>query len=123
LSSGNVAQKSSRKLYNINKSEIPEFYLLTFYPLCDILLLNQEENIKKGDAKMKVQVTLFDKSGKYRPISTLVPVPDTECIRINEDQIKNAGIRKIMIKRGWSKKDLIQYNYLTCKMRIYPEED
>jgi len=51
LSSGNIAQNSSRKVYNINKSEIPEFYLLTFYTLCDILLLNQEEIIKKGDAK------------------------------------------------------------------------
>ena len=71
---------------------------------------------------MKIQVTLYDKSGKYRPVSALVPVTSAEALKENKDQIKNAGIRKIMIKRGWSKRELIQYNYLTCKMRIYPED-
>ena len=52
---------------------------------------------------MKVQVTLYDKSGKYRPVSALVPVPNAEYIKENKDQIKNAGIRKIMLKRGWTK--------------------
>ncbi len=70
---------------------------------------------------MRVQVTLFDKSGKYRPVSTLVKIPGAEYLKEHKDEVKNKGIRAIMIKRGWSRRELIEYNYLTCKIRIYPE--
>lgn len=72
---------------------------------------------------MRAQVTLFDKSGKYRPISTLVKIESEEDFNNNREKIKNTGIRKIMIQRNWTKRELIQYNYLTCKIRIYPEKD
>ena len=72
---------------------------------------------------MRAQVTLFDKSGKYRPVSTLVKIESEEDFNNNREKIKNTGIRKIMIQRNWTKKELIQYNYLTCKIRIYPEKD
>lgn len=72
---------------------------------------------------MRAQVTLFDKSGKYRPVSTLVKIESEEDFNNNREKIKNTGIRKIMIQRGWTKRELIQYNYLTCKIRIYPEKD
>lgn len=71
---------------------------------------------------MKAQVTLYDKSGKYRPVSCLVPIVDENDFKENKDKIKNAGIRKIMIQRGWTKRELLTYNYLTCKMRIYREK-
>ena len=70
---------------------------------------------------MKIQVTLYDKSGKYRPVSALVPVASAEYVKEHKDEIKNRGIRAIMIKRGWTRRELIEYNYLTCKMRVYPE--
>lgn len=70
---------------------------------------------------MKIQVTLFDKNNKYRPVSALVPVTDVNEIKTNREDIKNRGIKAIMIKRGWTKKELIEYNYLTCKMRVYPQ--
>ena len=70
---------------------------------------------------MKIQVTLYDKSGKYRPVSALVPVANAEYVKEHKDDIKNRGIRAIMIKRGWTRRELIEYNYLTCKMRVYPE--
>ena len=72
---------------------------------------------------MRAQVTLFDKSGKYRPVSTLVKIESEEDFNNNREKIKNTGIRKIMIQRNWTKRELIQYNYLTCKIRIYPEKD
>lgn len=71
---------------------------------------------------MKIQVTLYDKSGKYRPISALVTVESLDYVKSNKEKVKNAGIRKICYKRGWSPKDLLRYNYLTCKMRVYPED-
>lgn len=70
---------------------------------------------------MKAQITLYDKSGKYRPVSCLVPIESAEDLKTNKEDIKNKGIRKIMIQRNWTKRELIKYNYLTCKMRIYKE--
>lgn len=70
---------------------------------------------------MKIQVTLFDKNNKYRPVSALVPISSITEIKENKDDIKNRGIKAIMAKRNWTRRDLIKYNYLTCKMRIYPE--
>mgnify|MGYP007013867600 CR=1 FL=1 len=72
---------------------------------------------------MRIQVTLYDKSGKYKPVSTLVRVADEKEFKNNREEIKNTGIKKIMNQRGWSKRELIKYNFLTCKMRIYPEEN
>lgn len=69
---------------------------------------------------MKIQVTLYDKSGKYRPVSCLVPVEDASSF--DKEEVKVRGIKKIMLTRGWTKRDLITYNYLTCKMRIYKEK-
>lgn len=71
---------------------------------------------------MKIQVTLFDKSGKYRPVSTLVKVENMEEFEKDKERIKSEGIKKILIKRGWGRRELMKYNYLTCKMRVYPEE-
>ena len=70
---------------------------------------------------MKAQVTLFDKSGKHRPVSCLVPIEKPEDIKEKKEEIKTRGIRKIMITRDWTKKDLLTYNFLTCKIRLYPE--
>ena len=71
---------------------------------------------------MKAQVTLFDKNGKYRPVSTLVKIDSKEDFIKRKEEIKNEGIKKIMNKRGWTRRELIEYNFLTCKIRIYPEE-
>ena len=71
---------------------------------------------------MKIQVTLFDKSGKYRPVSTLIKVKDIEEFEKDKERIKSEGIKKILIKRGWGRRELMKYNYLTCKMRVYPED-
>lgn len=71
---------------------------------------------------MKIQVTLFDKSGKYRPVSTLVKVENMEEFEKDKERIKSEGIKKILIKRGWGRRELMKYNYLTCKMRVYPED-
>lgn len=71
---------------------------------------------------MKAQITLFDKSGKYRPVSCLIPIESETYFKEHRDEIKNKGIRKIILQRGWTKRELITYNYLTCKMRIYKED-
>lgn len=72
---------------------------------------------------MRIQVTLYDKKNRYRPVSTLVKVPDLEYFKTHREEVKNNGVKKIMMIRGWTKRELITYNYLTCKMRVYSEED
>jgi len=71
---------------------------------------------------MKAQVTLFDKSGKYRPVSTLIKIDSKEDLLNKRQEIKNEGVKKIMIQRGWTRRDLIEYNFLSCKIRLYPEK-
>ena len=67
----------------------------------------------------QVQVTLLDKKGKYRPVSCLISVPDEMNLKENKETLKERGIKKICLLRGWTKRELIQYNYLTCKIRFY----
>ena len=91
---------------------------MIFFKKCDIIIL---EN-KKGENSMKAQVTLIDKTGKYRPVSTLVPIDSADDLTTRKEEIKYKGIKKICITRGWIQRDLLKYHYLHCKMRIYPEK-
>lgn len=59
------------------------------------------------------QVTLFCKSGKYRPVASIVRVEATTPI----EEIKKKGIVKICQKRYWTNKDLKKYEYTLCKVR------
>ena len=72
---------------------------------------------------MKAQVTLFDKKGRYRPVSCLIKIDSKEDLINKRQEIKNAGVKKIMIQHGWTRRELIEYNFLTCKMRVYPEKE
>ena len=69
-----------------------------------------------------IQVTLYDKLGKYRPISTLCQVESIEWFKKNKEKVKIEGVIKICQKRGWTQKELEKYNYKTCKMRVYNPE-
>ena len=68
------------------------------------------------------QITLFDKSGKYKPVSALVTVENTEYFKNNREKVKIAGVVKICQKRGWTQRELEKYGYTTCKIRIYNPE-
>lgn len=73
------------------------------------------------------QVTLLSKSGKYRPISCIVKITQTEDKDLTTDvkakkEIINKGISKICFKRGWGKLELKTYEYLTVKVRLYEAE-
>ena len=74
--------------------------------------------------KIKYQVTLFDKSNKVRPVSTLVL--DEEGLDLQNKEIRtaliNKGVIQICQKRYWTKTDLKKYNLLAAKVRIYEEK-
>ena len=66
---------------------------------------------------MEYQVTLFDKSGKYRPVSAIVTTTETDI-----KAILKMGTEKICRNRGWIGADLKKYNYITGKVRKYDKE-
>jgi hypothetical protein len=72
------------------------------------------------------QITLFDPSGKYKPVSCIV-TKDTKLISaIGKEtyikRIKEDGIKKICFKRSWGTSDLIRYGYTKMKVREYDKE-
>ena len=67
---------------------------------------------------MEYQVTLFDKTNKYKPVSTVIKSVATE----SQSALIKKGVEKICINRGWDKKDLVRYGYTTVKIRLYDKE-
>ena len=55
---------------------------------------------------MKIQVTLYDKSGKYRPVSTLVKVASKDYFNNNREKVKVDGIKKKKLRSGWTRREL-----------------
>lgn len=68
---------------------------------------------------MQIQVTLFDKQNRYKPVSSLVNIPDLDFYKRYSKEIKKQGIVKICQKRYWTTKDLQRFGYTTCKVRVY----
>ena len=69
-----------------------------------------------------LQITLFDKGGHYKPVSTLINVESIEYFKSHKEEVKIAGVVKICQKRGWTQRELEKYGYKTCKIRVYDPE-
>lgn len=68
---------------------------------------------------MKIQFTLFSKSGKYKPMSTLLEVESIEEYKTHNTEYKTKAIQKIANQRYMSKTDLKKYEYTIMKVRVY----
>lgn len=66
------------------------------------------------------QVTLFDKEGRYKPISCLI---HQEEIRLDSKEqrkaLVNKGVAKICMTKCWTTKDIQKYGYILAKAREY----
>lgn len=71
---------------------------------------------------IQLQITLFDKENRYRPVSTIVTVESAEYYKAHAKEVKEQGIVKICQKRYWTVRELKKYNYTTCKIRLYDKE-
>lgn len=69
-----------------------------------------------------IQVTLFDKNGRYRPVSTIYKVESIEWFNAHREEAKVNAVIKICQQRGWTQKELEKYGYKTCKIRRYDPE-
>lgn len=69
-----------------------------------------------------IQVTLFNKEGHYKPVSTLYKVESEEWFKEHREEVKINAIIKICQQRGWTQKELEKYGYKVCKIRVYDKE-
>lgn len=74
---------------------------------------------KEKDNFVTLQFTLFDTTGKYRPISTLVKVESIKWFREHEKEIKTKAIQQICNQRRLSGKELVKLGYTRLKIRNY----
>lgn len=77
--------------------------------------------------KKQYQVTLISATGKYKPVSCLITMEQTEDVdlTLNKEIKKNIitqGIQKICNQRLWSKRELVQYGYTKARVREYDKE-
>jgi hypothetical protein len=82
---------------------------------------------ERGVNMMKeYQVTLFDPSNTYKPVSCIISKNTNLIEAIGKEayikRIKEDGIKKICAKRYWRTTDLVKYGYTKMKIREYDKE-
>lgn len=70
----------------------------------------------------QIQITLESTTGKYKPVSTIIEVPSVKAFNLDQETYRKKAIERILVKRGWSKVDLVRYGYTKIKMRVYDQE-
>ena len=67
----------------------------------------------------KVQVTIFTKNGKYKPVSIVFSVKEDYDIEENKQQLMYRGLKEIAIKRGLTVAEMRSYGFNYAKVREY----
>ena len=68
---------------------------------------------------MKVQVTIFTKNGKYKPMSIVFSIKEGYDIEENKQPLMQRGLREIATKRGLTVAELRAYGFTYAKVREY----
>lgn len=71
---------------------------------------------------IKMQLTIFDKEGHYRPISTIVEVESVDYYKANKSKVQSIAIQNICHNRCISFKELQKQGYTVIKAREYDKE-
>lgn len=71
---------------------------------------------------MKLQVTLFDKNGRYKPMSTLVEIESMEYYGNHKAEVQKKAILNICHSRHTTWKDLQAQGFTGVKVREYDIE-
>lgn len=71
---------------------------------------------------LKMQITLFDKENKYRPISTLIDVESIDDYNTNKKEYLQKAAAKIAAKRYLSITELKKQGFTQIKAREYTAE-
>ena len=68
---------------------------------------------------MRIQITLYSKTGKYRPISTVVSVESIEWAKAHKKELQERGVAKICAERKTDIWALQRDGFTLIKMRVY----
>jgi hypothetical protein len=79
--------------------------------------INNKEN--NDNNFITLQFTLFDVTGKYKPISTLVKVESMKWFREHYEEVKQNALQKICNQRRISGRELAKLGYSKLKIRNY----
>lgn len=74
---------------------------------------------KQNDDFIILQFTLFDVTGKYKPISTLVKVESIKYFKEHKQELKIKAIQQICNQRRLTGKELARLGYTKLKVRNY----
>lgn len=66
-----------------------------------------------------LQFTLFDVTGKYKPISTLIKVESIKWFKEHKEEIKKQAIQQICNQKRLTGKELAKLGYTKLKIRNY----
>lgn len=80
------------------------------------------KEIGEGDS-IKIQITIFHKEGKYRPIATTIEVSSMEDFKANQTVYVRKAITKIAQQRYQTPNELAQKGYTKYKYRKYDKRD
>lgn len=83
------------------------------------MIKSKRDKIKEEENFITLQITLFDLSGKYKPVSTLIKVESIAWFKEHSKEVKEKAIQQICNQRNWTGKDLIKFGYTTLKVRNY----
>lgn len=72
---------------------------------------------------MKLQITLFHNQNKYRPVATVIEIPNIEDFNNNKSEYVKKAISKIATKRYKTPTELYNEGYTKYKYRPYKDED
>lgn len=72
---------------------------------------------------MKIQITLFHKERKYRPIATTIEVSSMEDFKANQSAYVCKAITKIAQQRYQTPYELVHKGYTRYKYRKYDKKD
>ena len=80
-------------------------------------MMNKRKNKREEEKFVILQVTLFDDTKRYKPISTLIKVESVEEYKRNSTEYKRQAIQKICNQKYMTGKELIALGYKTIKVR------
>lgn len=77
------------------------------------------KNKERDNNNIIIQITLFDVTNKYKPISTLIEVESIEYYRLHKEECKRRAYQKICDQRGLTGKELVKMGYRKTAVRNY----
>ena len=71
---------------------------------------------------VKIQVTYFDPNGKYKPVASVIEVPNTYSFCKNKEYWVSRARQLIRYKRYWTEEDMQKFGYTEYKAKKLPSK-